>query len=224
MNIRKLVVVFLVIVLMIGLAFGLGSVKAKEPAPDLVTNEIVYLNPVNIQKLQSGAFGIVTWAGSNYVGIAINTKDRVINTDIVVFSNNKDLSQIPITQGVFVKLVGKEVHLYFAHSDIIEVPWGELSTWYPAGKRLDQELIVGKIITVQKTGARKSETDYCSNPPIKKVWYFVKISVATENEKDITMKMEVKVPESELDDVLASQGSYLWMNYWNLHVYILGQQ
>ena len=227
MNTKKLIALFVVVVLMSGLFLGLNNAKAKEPVPDLITSpsSIIVMDPNVDGQLETGIFGIITRITPNYIAVAVDDKgNSVIQNDIFIFANFSGF-RLQITQGVFMKLIKEKAYLYFAHAKIITVPKGELSTWSPAITRInDQELISGKIIDVEKTGGLGSEDDYCCHPVVKKTWYYVKIDIATEDEQTVTMKMGVEVPEEELDVILSSKGSYLWLSQRYQKVYILVQE
>jgi len=236
--IKKRLVVFVLIIALIGV-LGIRSVGASTSNsvpdhPDVVTTNIIILdteNPALTQNLKTGVFGVVTELGSdfytNYVGIAVDSRgNSIIKTDLMIFTT-KDVSSLKISQGVLIKVDHNKVELWFAHNEkIVAVPWQGVSMWSPATKRFDtQELVFGKILSVKKTGAWESEKNYCSHPVVVKKWYYIDIDVATEaNLHSVTMKIEVKVPDSELKEVLNSEGSYLWLSpHRPLNIYILQQ-
>ena|GEM_PF-3311806 len=234
---RKRLIIFVLILALLGvLGVGVRSIEASASNsvpnhPDVVTTNIIILDTENsalMQNLKTGVFGVVTELGSNfytnYVGIAVDSRgNSIIKTDLMIFTT-KDVSSLKISQGVLIKVDHNKVELWFAHNKVVAVPWQEVSMWAPATKRFDtQELVFGKILSVKKTGAWESEKNYCSHPVVVKKWYYIDIDVATENEKDVSMKIEVKVPDSELKEVLNSEGSYLWLSPHPSLVYILQQ-
>ncbi len=219
---KKILAIFLVMAMVWSFAFaavGTGMATANDiPVPDIVSNKVIVLNPkVDLAKVN---YGIITRIGPNYIGIAIdNRSNLVLKTDLIIFAPN--IPKLEITQGVVVDVEKGKADIYFAHSKILALPWTEISAWDPAMNRIEtQDLVYGKVLKIKKTGALESETDHCCQPAIKKTWYYVDLSIATENNTK-TMIVEVKVPENEMKAI--TKGSGIWLSLRYQKLYILAQ-
>ena len=229
----------LLVGLLLVIALNPISVAAKEPIPDLVTHQIVFSHYNNqiAQEIQSGVFGIVTNKGlsnfgrKSFLSISLFNDNGSLFTDITVFSENKslDLSQVQISQGVFVKELNGLVMVYISNSDIASFSWIQMSVrGKTAIDRIDkQDLVYGRILNISlEKGISETEVDYCCNPPIKKTWYYAKVSISTEKNNKANIVIQIKIPDSELQNILYYSSSSLSNHVWislKHYIYILEQ-